>query len=412
MSQMGYNYTSSNHIKSRGMLEHHHGLFSTYVMGIDTMSDHTSSQAQTQVKNPNPRKWTVEHYRTIGFSRGIEWMGQEYPRNILVSTAWRCLNCGHKWNTSFHNIKNGAGCKACSVNSARTSESQYIEYAKTRNILYLGGYCGNVLSPVEWECFLGHRWRASFASVQSGSGCPDCANCRKRTEDEYKVAGQACGLTYLGGYSGNVKAKVQWKCEQGHVFDATYDHVINKGRGCGICSPTRVKDESEYRQLAESLGFKYVGGYSGSVLEPVEWRCGVGHVWKARYDNINHGRGCPICRESIGEKAVASVLDNLGIAFERQKRFPSCRLHKPLPFDFCFRVNAVDYLCEYDGIQHFESMEWRGGEAALRSIQKRDRIKDEWAKQNGYTLIRVPHTVEDVQGFLADKLNRFPLLGE
>lgn len=40
MTALMYN-TGVNHIKSRGMLKHRHGPFSTYVRGVDTMSDHT-----------------------------------------------------------------------------------------------------------------------------------------------------------------------------------------------------------------------------------------------------------------------------------------------------------------------------------------------------------------------------------
>lgn len=45
---MVYNYSSSNHIKSDGLLSQHRHPFSTYVRGVDTMSDDTPTQPETK----------------------------------------------------------------------------------------------------------------------------------------------------------------------------------------------------------------------------------------------------------------------------------------------------------------------------------------------------------------------------
>jgi hypothetical protein len=52
-----------------------------------------------------------------------------------------------------------------------------------------------------------------------------------------------------------------------------------------------------------------------------------------------------------------------------------------------------DYnICiEYDGIQHFESVDYFGGELGFINTQMRDNIKNEYCKNNNIKLIRIPY---------------------
>lgn len=403
---MRYNTGVANEINSRSGAGNTLRLDTRKAILMHPHFNRATGAAQASPVNKTskrPRKRTIDDYRSIGSARHIEWIGGVCPRQIGESTLWRCLVCGHEWSTSFHNIKNGTGCKACFVEAQRIKEDAYVALAQERGFKYLGGYSGTVLRPVGWECSHGHQWQATFASVQSGRGCRACSTSRQRTEDEYIAAAQERGLVYVGGYSGNVKEKVQWKCSLGHEFWTSYDKIVNRGQGCGICSPTRKKSEGEYHQLGIERGFVYLGGYCGNVREPVEWQCKYGHTWLARYDNIRSGKGCPICGESLGEKEIASVLCQMGIPFEREKRFDSCRLQKPLPFDFSFELDGRKYLCEYDGRQHYEALDYLGGAKALQITKKRDGAKTEWAARNGYILIRVPSVV-NIRDFLVGKI--------
>ena len=61
---------------------------------------------------------------------------------------------------------------------------------------------------------------------------------------------------------------------------------------------------------------------------------------------------------------------------------------------FDFYVNN-NYLIEYDGQQHFESVEYFGGEEQLKIQQKRDTYKNQWCKENNIPLIRIPYTKLD-----------------
>ena len=75
-----------------------------------------------------------------------------------------------------------------------------------------------------------------------------------------------------------------------------------------------------------------------------------------------------------------------------------------LPFDFFFTLYGRHFLVEYDGIQHFEPVDFFGGEAAFGQRQLCDKIKDRFAKEYGYVLIRIPYTVNDISAYLINAL--------
>lgn len=126
------------------------------------------------------------------------------------------------------------------------------------------------------------------------------------------------------------------------------------------------------------------------------WLCSkCGYSWtstisKRTLDN----RGCPICRESHGEKIVSKILQTLNIYYEREKRFNDCRNIRPLPFDFYL----PDYnLCiEYQGQQHYKPFNFKHHNIDEITIKKfnelkyRDNLKIEYCFKNNIKLIIVP----------------------
>jgi len=120
--------------------------------------------------------------------------------------------------------------------------------------------------------------------------------------------------------------------------------------------------------------------------------------------NLKKGKtGCPICgkKESKGESQVISVLNELGYKVNKQKSFDGCfgyggkRYCDKLKFDAHVIKNDGTEVCiEYDGIQHFEPIEYFGGEEGFKSLQERDLIKTNYCKDNNIQLIRIPYWEE------------------
>ena len=106
-------------------------------------------------------------------------------------------------------------------------------------------------------------------------------------------------------------------------------------------------------------------------------------------DHINNKQGCPICKESKGGKRIRIILNKNNIIYETQKTFKECTYKKKLKFDFY--LPNYNICIEYDGEQHYKSFEYFGGIEALKIRQKRDKIKNEYCKENTINLIRIKY---------------------
>ncbi len=116
--------------------------------------------------------------------------------------------------------------------------------------------------------------------------------------------------------------------------------------------------------------------------------------WKTIINaRISYKTGCPTCKESSGEKFVASVLDGLKIKYQQQKTFEACVDEKLLPFDFY--LLDCNLCIEYDGRQHYEPVTHFGGQIAFETRQYHDMIKDIFYSKEEYDipLLRIKYDV-------------------
>lgn len=99
-------------------------------------------------------------------------------------------------------------------------------------------------------------------------------------------------------------------------------------------------------------------------------------------------------KRSKGEQVLRNILTELSINFISEHIFKDCvnpNTGNYLKFDFYL----PDYNCciEYDGEQHFKG--WRKGrdaKSSLEQVQFRDNIKNNYCKEHGILLIRIPYT--------------------
>lgn len=102
--------------------------------------------------------------------------------------------------------------------------------------------------------------------------------------------------------------------------------------------------------------------------------------------------------ESDGERRIRVFLTKSKIKFKPQQRFKNCysvvngRKYK-LPFDFF--IPSKNIAIEYDGEQHFKSIEHFGGDIGLKKRIERDKIKNTFCKMEKINLIRIPYTEKE-----------------
>jgi hypothetical protein len=100
-------------------------------------------------------------------------------------------------------------------------------------------------------------------------------------------------------------------------------------------------------------------------------------------------------RASRGEIKIEEILDAYGLSFEEEYSFPDLvsETGRPLRFDFAvFDDNDdIDFLIEFQGIQHYEAKSKFGGYAGLRKQQFNDMKKREYCRKHGIKLILIPY---------------------
>lgn len=219
------------------------------------------------------------------------------------------------------------------------------------------------------------------------------------------------GETYSYERSVYIKAKEKLciVCNvHGEFYQSPNKHIGSK-TGCPKCSGKATKTTTGVIEEARQV---HNDKYDYSLLEykntysPLHIICNTHGDFRMHYrSHVALKRGCPRCRtkQSKGESVVDKVLTKLGISFIREKRFTDCKASYPLPFDFF--LPAYNTCVEYDGIQHFEVINYFGGKVGFEDRQQRDMIKTDYCKLNKIQLIRIPYTeIENVHGILKRSL--------
>lgn len=100
-------------------------------------------------------------------------------------------------------------------------------------------------------------------------------------------------------------------------------------------------------------------------------------------------------KASRGEIKICDILDQAGLAYKEEYSFPDLTTKSGTPLRFDFAVfddnNELDFLIEYQGIQHYEPKSKFGGFSGLRKQQYNDMCKREYCKKHGITLVLVPY---------------------
>jgi len=103
-------------------------------------------------------------------------------------------------------------------------------------------------------------------------------------------------------------------------------------------------------------------------------------------------------RASRGEIKIEEILTAAGLDFQEEYSFPDLvsNTGRPLRFDFAVFDDDgdIDFLIEYQGIQHYKPKEKFGGMSGLRKQQFNDMKKREYCKKHNIKLIAIPYTDE------------------
>ena len=374
--------------------------------------------------------------------------GNLMPEHVTAGTGrkihWKCnVAENHRWEAPVCNRTNGRDCPYCHrlkivmSNCLATTHPDLADqwdYERNGNLRPEDVAAGSG-QKIHWKCNVAedHRWEASpnrrTNSYSGGHGCPYCAgkkvvlsNCLTTTHPhllsqwDYEKNGDISPEDVTAG-SGQ---KVHWKCPvaEDHRYEAQVASRTN-GHGCPCCHGLKVVPSNclatTHPYLIAQWDYERNGDLSPENVtgsnKKVWWRCPVAtdHRWKTQVSHRTIMKsGCPICNASKGEELIAKIFEEKGIIFTRQWSAKDCRHKMSLRFDFAVMVEGyMVALIEYQGQQHYQSVERFGGEKALAETQHRDAIKRTYCQTNNIPLLEVHYEWRETENKVEKELVKF-----
>ena len=282
-------------------------------------------------------------------------------------------------------------------------EAKVAEYGLVKVIgEYKGGY-----KPIRYQClFCNKEWTTKASNIMYGRGCPECGakrsvSKRTMTHEQFvsMMAEKNPDVEVTGRYC-NSSTKIKVRCKKcNYEWEQTPNNLSTKLSGCPNCRYDKVAlklkkaQEDFIKELVEvHPTIELVGEYKNNKTR-TKFRCAVcGCEWLTDPHSVVNGQqsGCPHCKKSKGENAIKDFLKENKIQFETQKAFQNCKHKRLLKFDFYL----PDYnLCiEYQGAQHYKSVDYFGGIEGFEESQIRDNIKRKFCETNNILLLEIPYT--------------------
>ena len=304
-----------------------------------------------------------------------------------------CIICpehGEFWVTPSNHLYHQVGCSRCSGYYDLTFE-EFVEIANKR---FENKYD---YSQAEWK---GFQSKIRIICPEHGAfiqtpmqhlktqGCGKCSGSVMDQDLFIQKSIQIHGGKY--NYSKVVytknKDKVCIICpEHGEFWQTPNSHLM--GVGCSKCSGTYMDTEYFKERAAKIHNNKY--DYSlvdyKNTSEKVKIICPVHGVFEQIANYHLSGNGCPACSESHMEKDVRRFLRRNHITFESQKTFDWLVYEGKLFIDFFLPDYGVGIECQ--GGQHFESIDYFGGDEMFRRTKIRDTLKQRLCKDHGIEII-------------------------
>ena len=198
------------------------------------------------------------------------------------------------------------------------------------------------------------------------------------------------------------------QCECGNV-KSVKSSSLRRGeiQSCG-CLRKEAAQKARENRIIDLTGQKF--GYL-TVLErddeeqkkhsgALYWKCicDCGTIKSIRGSNLTRKDGnriisCGCFHRSLGEIEIYNLLEQNKINFIEQYRFQDFS-KKSYDFAITNEQSQIIRLIEFDGEQHYKesfSLSWE----SLEIIQKRDKEKNQYAKDHNIPLVRIPYWERD-----------------
>ena len=339
-------------------------------------------------------KVTDESFRQRVFDLvGDEYTFLEEYTKAITKTKVRHNVCGLEYEVRPSSFLSGARCPACAhanttgkgvkINHEMFCARVYTAVGDEYSVLSL--YGGSRVKVRMKHNLCGKEYEVRPDVFLGGARCVGCTHkLRTRFEDSigdsYELLEDVRFITD--------KAHVKHR-ECGREFTAQLSGLVNGVTGCPHCANLYMMSDVEFRKRVYDLvGEEYV------FQEPfVNMRTHIevkhvscGHSYKVNPSAFLSGKGCANCVVSKGEECVKESLNSIGVEYDREKVFHYLGRNR-----FDFFIPSLNIAIEYDGEQHYKSIDAWGGEEYLESVRQSDALKNDFCEYMGIDLLRIPY---------------------
>ncbi len=357
--------------------------------------------------------WTTEEF--VENARRVHGDFYDYSEVDYINQSTPVIiNCPHhgQFTQLPGNHISGKGCQKCgwaeSANKLRGTKEKFVAAAREvhgNKYDYSQVVYQTTHDPVAVKCPKhGVFYISPGSHISQKAGCSECgheatADKQRGTTEEFiakakQVHGDKFDYTQVDYLNSN--ANIIIVCpKHGEFEQIPYNHLM--GKGCTRCAMEKQSESQratteEFITKAKRIhGERY--DYSEvdyqAAIEKVTIVCRKHGPFSLTPNAHLRGVGCAACTESKGEVRIAELLDAWKHVYHRQWTHPDCVYITKLRFDFF--IPEHNLLIEFDGQQHFKAIDLFGGEEALAETQRRDGIKNKFAHEYSYRLLRIPY---------------------
>lgn len=220
------------------------------------------------------------------------------------------------------------------------------------------------------------------------------------------LTGQVFGrLTVLKEEIPKKTKRVRWicQCECGTIKPIGSNELRSgKTLSCGCLRNEKVRqaigNKLEGKRFGKLTVLKQVDSIlecSGTLRTAWKCHCDCGNDIIVKTINLKSGdtTSCG-CSASKGEEKISEILRQNNINFSSQYVFKDLLSENGgyLKFDFAiFEDNRLSYLIEYNGIQHYEAIDYFNGNEGFLKQKSNDMKKIEYCKEKRIPLIIIPY---------------------
>jgi len=213
-------------------------------------------------------------------------------------------------------------------------------------------------------------------------------------DDIRKIAISKGGNCLSEKYTDN-KTKLKFVCQKGHHWQAT-PNSIKDGTWCPDCYLNKDYLLNQLKEIAKMKGGICLSEEYINSHTHLQFRCQLGHEWKATPNNIKNGRWCPKCSQSRSERICRKFFEEIFKVKFPQTKFEWLKNSEGNLMHLDGFSAKLRLAFEYNGIQHYEfKKNWFKTERDFEKRKINDKIKKNLCFAHKITLIEIPYTIKN-----------------